>query len=88
MPQHVNVLPQWKLHIYQVRTQKRQQRILSAFARIGRPGVVATAAESGPEWFVIVEFSTRSTEIHAMRVVRILDPGAVRTYEGVAQAVA
>lgn len=81
MPQAVTSLTQWKIHVYRVRTSRRQQRILSAFERIARPGVIATGAESGSDCFIVVEYSTRSAEIHALRVIRTIDPGAERTYE-------
>lgn len=71
----------WKIQIFRVQGHLRQQRMLAAFRRIDRPGVVALGTQSGPEWFVIIECSSLAAEIQARRVVMTIDPTAVRTYE-------
>lgn len=71
----------WKIQIYRVQSECRQRRILSAFQRIARPGVIALGTRSGPDWFVVVESCSYATEIHARRVVVTIDPTATRTYE-------
>jgi hypothetical protein len=72
---------EWKIQIYRVQSGLAQQRMLAAFRRIDRPGVIALGTQSGPDWFVIVESSSLVAEIHARRVVMTIDPKAVRTYE-------
>jgi hypothetical protein len=73
--------PAWTIRVYRVRSERCQQRIVDAFARIGRDEVTVSPAQSGPEWFVIVEYVTTPAEAHVSRVVLTIDPGAVRTYE-------
>jgi hypothetical protein len=73
--------PEWKIQIYRVQSHRRLQRMLAAFQRIDRPGVVALGTQSGPDWFVIIECGSLSAEIHARRVVMTIDPRAVRTYD-------
>lgn len=72
---------QWKIHIYRVLDEARQQEILSAFRRIARPGVVALGTQSGPEHFVIVECCSLLNQFYARRVVLTIDPFAERTVE-------
>jgi hypothetical protein len=72
---------EWKIQIYRVQSAIRQQRMLAAFRRIDRPGVIALGTQSGPDWFVIIECCSFTAEIHARRVVKAIDPKAVRTYE-------
>lgn len=70
----------WKVQVFRVRGALHQRRILSAFRRIGRPGVIALGTHSGRDWFVVVECSSLPTEVRARRVVMTIDPHAVRTY--------
>ncbi len=71
----------WKIQIFRVQSQRRQQRILSVFHRIDHPGITALGTQSGPDWFVIVECSTFADQLRAARIVLTIDPLAVRTYE-------
>ncbi|MCW2770016.1 MAG: hypothetical protein JWR27_1449 [Aeromicrobium sp.] len=68
----------WSLHVYRVRDQQRQQRILTAFERIAYPGVTALGSRSGPEWLVIAECQSFGDQIRARRVIRTVDPDAER----------
>lgn len=72
---------EWKVQIFHVQGPLRQQRILAAFSHIDRPGVVAVGARSGRKWYVVVEYCSYATEIHARRVVKRIDPSATQTYE-------
>ena len=71
----------WKIRIYRVQDERCQQRILSVFHQIDRPGVVALGTQSGPDWFAIVECDSLAAQIRADRVVMTIDPRAIRTYE-------
>lgn len=71
----------WTIQIYRVRSESRQQSVLSAFKRIARPGVIALGTQSGPEHFVIVECCSLLNQFYARRVVLTIDPLAERTYE-------
>lgn len=81
MTQSTSVRTVWKIHIYRVRDEDRQQRIVSAFKQMARPGVVALGTQSGPDFFVIVECCSLMNEVYARRVVRTIDPLADRTFE-------
>ncbi len=71
----------WKIHIYRVRSEWHQQRILTIFHRVARPGLTALGTRSGPDWFVVVESGSLASSIHAARIITTIDPRAVRTYE-------
>jgi hypothetical protein len=74
-------IPDWKIQIYRVENERRQQRILSVFHRIDGPGIVALGTQSGPDWFVVLECSSFADQIRAKHIVLTIDPGAERTYE-------
>lgn len=75
----------WKIQIFRVQGERRQQRILSVFHRIDRPGITALGTQSGPDWFVIVECCSFADQLRASRVILTIDPLAVRTYESEAR---
>lgn len=71
----------WTIQIYRVQDERCLQRIIAAFHRIDRPGVVALGTQSGPDWYVVVECDSLASQIHAGRIVMTIDPRAVRTLE-------
>lgn len=81
MPHNQPSRPDWTLQIYRIRDEGRQQRILSAFDCIGRPGVVAVGVQVDDQWFIVLECGSWLTEMHARRLLTAIDPRAVRTYE-------
>jgi hypothetical protein len=70
----------WAVVVYQVSSLDRQQRILRVFHRLDRPDVVALGTQTDDASFVVVECPDATAEMHARRVVLMVDPYATAAH--------
>jgi hypothetical protein len=73
--------PTWKIRVYRVRSQRSQARVLAAFDRMASSDIALSTSSSGPERFVVADYSTAASEARLARVILAIDPVAVRVYE-------
>ncbi|MCW2839353.1 MAG: hypothetical protein JWR55_836 [Aeromicrobium sp.] len=70
----------WRLQVFRVRNRRRQDRIVAAFARVDRPGVLVLPVRSDSDWFIVVECHSGSAMVDAIGVIGAIDPWASRTH--------
>ncbi|MEO6606127.1 MAG: hypothetical protein ABIN55_10975 [Aeromicrobium sp.] len=68
----------WSLEIFQLTSNRRQQRSLEAFGRVGMSGVHALGVVRNDEFFVIVDAASPAEELQSRRILMSIDPLAVR----------
>lgn len=70
----------WRVLVFRVQDEDRQQEILRAFHDIDDLDIVALGTRKGPDSYVVIDCPTAVAQVVAQGVVGSIDPVSVVSY--------